>query len=585
LGNIYEQYLGHILKKSEKMAKLTENHAHRKEQGIYYTPTYIVDYIVKNTVREYCKDKTLEEISKIRILDPACGSGSFLIKAYDELYSIAKERIGSGEKSGIFKELRQDGELPLGHKFELVLRNIFGVDLDKKAMEITQLSLLLKLLENEGVGHKGGRLLPIIQNIKNGNSLIDDEAVAGDKAFKWEEQFKEIMGNGGFDVVIGNPPYVRPHNIPEEDKKYFWKHFETFRAKSDLYSCFMEEGIDLLKEGGLFSFIVPITWTSLESFFDIRRYIIDTCRVTKLVQLPKKVFQDSTVETCIFIVSKESDSKKRDNNEVTVESLNERRETERVKTFIQSKIKENHLYNFGLYSEEDGGNILTKIKNEGTKLGTMVEFFYGLKTGGDDKFISKIHKNKDYKKLLRSKDIGRYSKEFEGEYVWYVPKLMKKNKETARPGTRERFEAEKVVVARMGEEIVATFDDEKYYIKDGMLLLKKDIDLKYILGIVNSKLINYFYKNYFITVDVLKNALLTLPIKLADDRTVKRISDLVDKILSLNHRLASLGDKKTDERAKIEEEIKKTDAEIDEVVYKIYGITEEEKRVIEESLK
>jgi type I restriction-modification system DNA methylase subunit len=113
------------------------------------------------------------------------------------------------------------------------------------------------------------------------------------------------MENGGFDVIIGNPPYVRPHNLSQKDKEYFWKNLKTFRAKSDLYNCFMEKGIDIIREGGYFSFIVPHTWTSLESFYEIRKYILENCKVVKLVQLPKKVFQDATVETCIFVLSKE----------------------------------------------------------------------------------------------------------------------------------------------------------------------------------------------------------------------------------------------------------------------------------------
>jgi septal ring factor EnvC (AmiA/AmiB activator) len=136
----------------------------------------------------------------------------------------------------------------------------------------------------------------------------------------------------------------------------------------------------------------------------------------------------------------------------------------------------------------------------------------------------------------------------------------------------------------MGKQVVATYDDEEYYVKDAMLLLKKSgaSDLKYITAILNSKLINYYYKNYFITIDVLKNAVLELPIASADRDTTANISEMVKKIEVLNKRLNEMGDKKTDERARIEEEIKKTDKEIDELVYKLYDITEEEKKIIED---
>jgi len=578
LGNIYEQYLGHILRKTAKRAKVTESHARRKEHGIYYTPPYIVDYIVRNTLGELLKRKRPSEIEKIRALDPACGSGSFLIKSFDLLNEYWKEK----DKDYAQAQLDTTGQgTTFTRKTKILQNNIFGVDLDKQAVEIAQLNLLLKIAE------KGHRLPLLQQNIKCGNSLIDDPTVAGDKYFKWEEKFEVILDEGGFDVVIGNPPYVRPHKMDEKDKEFFWKNLKTFKAKSDLYSCFMEKGINLLREGGLFSFIVPHTWTSLESFYEIRKYILENCKVLKLVRLPKKVFQDATVETTIFILAKEPNKKNRDNNKIVVEALNEKGDITFVKKFTQSQITNNYLYNFELYTEEYANKILYKVKQTGERLGNLIDFVYGLKTGDDQKFLFDEPKNNECKKLLRSKDIGRYVKEFKGKYVWYVPNLMIRNKKTARPGGKERFETEKIVVARMGKQVVATYDDEDYYVKDAMLLLKKseESDLKYITAILNSKLINYYYKSYFITIDVLKNALLELPIASADRNTIANISEKVKKIEERNKRLNEMGDKKTDERARIDEEIKKTDKEIDELVYKLYGITEEEKEIIAGSLK
>lgn len=578
LGNIYEQYLGHILRKTAKRAKVTESHARRKEHGIYYTPPYIVDYIVRNTLGELLKRKRPNEIEKIRVLDPACGSGSFLIKSFDILNEYWKEK----DKDYAQAQLDTTGQgTTFTRKTKILQNNIFGVDLDKQAVEIAQLNLLLKIAE------KGHRLPLLQQNIKCGNSLIDDPTVAGDKYFKWEEKFEVILNEGGFDVVIGNPPYVRPHKMDKKDKEFFWKNLKTFKAKSDLYSCFMEKGINLLREGGLFSFIVPHTWTSLESFYEIRKYILENCKVLKLVRLPKKVFQDATVETTIFILAKEPNKKNRDNNKIVVEALNEKGDITFVKKFTQSQITNNYLYNFELYTEEYANKILYKVKQTGERLDNLIDFFYGLKTGDDHNFLFDEPKNNECKKLLRSKDIGRYVKEFKGKYVWYVPNLMIRNKKTARPGSKERFETEKIVVARMGKQVVATYDDEAYYVKDAMLLLKKseESNLKYITAILNSKLINYYYKNYFITIDVLKNALLELPIASADRNTTANISEKVKEIEELNKRLNEMGDKKTDERARIEEEIKKTDKEIDELVYKLYGITEEEKEIIEGSLK
>jgi len=360
LGNIYEQYLGHILKETAKQTRIKESHAHRKEQGIYYTPNSIVSYIVENTIGEMLKRKEASEVRKLKVVDPACGSGSFLIKAFDVLENYYEEH--PTEKQG---RLHITGDY-YTIKEQVLINNIYGVDLDHKAVEIAQLNLLLKVAEK---GHR----LPLLQkNIQNGNSLIDDERVAGDKAFEWKERFLDIMKDGGFDIVIGNPPYVRPHNIAKNDKEFLWTKYKTFKAKSDLYACFMECGINLLRLGGLCSFIVPQTWTSLESFYEIRKHIFDNCRIVRLVQLPKKVFQDATVETCIFVLSKEDDAEKRARNIVTVERLDENWQISTVKTFPQMKIKYNHLYNFELYSAEKSNDLLNKIKNRGKNLGELV---------------------------------------------------------------------------------------------------------------------------------------------------------------------------------------------------------------------
>jgi type I restriction-modification system DNA methylase subunit len=414
--------------------------------------------------------------------------------------------------------------------------------------------------------------------------------------FHWGFEFYEAFEldktkeERGFDVVIGNPPYVRPHKINKINKEILWKYLTTFKAKSDLYSCFMEKGIILLNEGGLLSYIVPHTWTSLESFFEIRKYILNNCKVLKLVHLPKKVFLDATVETTIFIMSKGLNSRVRDGNEIVVESLTDRGEITFFKKFKQFQIKSNYLYNFGLYIDKFDTNLLNKIKDRGERLGNFIEFHYGLKTGDDQKFVFDEPKFRECRKLLRSKDIGRYSKDFKREYVWYVPDRMIKNKKTARPGSKERFETEKIIVARMGKQVVATYDNEGYYVKDAMLLLKKSekINLIFITGILNSKLLNYYYKNYFITIDVLKNALLELPIIFAhsdpDDRFPHgRIVPLVEQMLELHEQLAKTTTE-TD-KAMLQRQIDATDQEIDNLVYELYELTPEEIAIVEESSK
>ncbi len=307
LGNIYEQYLGHILKKSEKRAKLTENHAHRKEQGIYYTPTYIVDYIVRNTLGELLKDKKIN-VEKIRVLDPACGSGSFLIKAFD----VLNEYYAKHDKNYSQTQIDFKTNMPFTTKTKILKNNIFGVDLDKQAVEIAQLNLLLKIAE------KGHRLPLLQENIKCGNSLIDDPTIAGDKAFDWNKEFPEVMKEGGFDVVIGNPPYVDIKRLSPKIVRYFFDKYSTVENRMNLYAVFVEQSLSLLKDGGFFGFIIPNSILYNESYQKIRTLLLDKVTLKKIIRLPDNVFQNVKVETIILVYQKKKEKTKKPNCEVLI---------------------------------------------------------------------------------------------------------------------------------------------------------------------------------------------------------------------------------------------------------------------------
>src|SRR3989338_1116864 len=287
LGNIYEQYLGHILKKTAKRASLTEGKAYRKEQGIYYTPTYVVDYIVKNTIGELAKDKKFD-LKNIKVLDPACGSGSFLIKAFDYLITLDKKK--NGEKAQHKLDLT-GASASYGRKVEILKENIFGVDLDPKAVEIAQLNLLLKTAE------KKHRLPTLQENIKVGNSLIDDSAVAGDRAFKWEDEFKDVMKDGGFDVVIGNPPYGA--ELSKEEQDYLNKVYDI--GSTDTAILFIKKANELLKKDGKLGFIVPKALCFASNYKKIREFIWDN--VETIVDCGK-VWKEVKLEQVIFILSK-----------------------------------------------------------------------------------------------------------------------------------------------------------------------------------------------------------------------------------------------------------------------------------------
>jgi type I restriction-modification system DNA methylase subunit len=390
LGNIYEQYLGNVLKSTPKRAKLEESKTHRKEQGIYYTPSYIVDYIVKNTVGEFIKTHSPEEIRKVRILDPACGSGSFLIRAYKELeeywskyYEKNKEISESARtvRQTKFNTDMEGNEIEFySTKTEILKNNIFGVDLDPKAVEIAQLNLLLQISERK---HR----LPLLQNnIKVGNSLIDDPSVS-DRAFKWEEEFPEIMKEGGFDIVIGNPPYIRMQSLNKNETEYFNKIYYSSEKNYDIYMLFIERGFKQLKQRGELGFILPHKFFEGENGTKIRQFISDSKSLDRIINFnTNQIFESATTYTCLLFLNKTYHKKfyyKEYNlgeNFRTLDNVNfEIRDVESLGA---------EPWNF---TSEQASKILTKIRTNGISFSDITrKIFKGSSTGNDDVFLLDI---------------------------------------------------------------------------------------------------------------------------------------------------------------------------------------------------
>ena len=583
LGNIYEQYLGRILKKVGKTSKLEASKAKRKSEGIYYTPTYIVDYIVKNTVGEYIKTHKEKDIENVKILDPACGSGSFLLKAYDTLENYWKEK-------GKLDQTKLEDSGSYSKKVEIVTKNIFGVDLDEKAVEIAQLNLLLKIAE------KRKRLPTLQKNIKNGNSLIDDPKIAGDKAFKWEDEFSDIMKKGGFDVVIGNPPYdvIYSNSNPEEYKFYKSKSgYISAEYNPNLFTLFIERGISLLRDGGILGFIVPNSIINNKYFCNLRKLILEKTIISQIYDLKKDVFKSANIDTCIIIIQKELNEQVRLNNKLTFYSgdadatgleIKDKREITQ-KSFLKT-----NFYSFNVVTDLKFDKIKEKIEKDSIKLGEIAEVYRGMVTRDNKECIFDVQKNEKYKPLLSGRDIGRYWLKFNNKYIYF-------DKSSIGGGcwdekvylNKQKLLVQLIRNLKLSRRLLVAYDDEKYYALQNLnnIIIDENTGYptKYVLGIINSSLINYWFKKLFVDINIKRIYLKQIPIKIASETQKQALIKLVDKMLSLNKRLNEIGDKKTDERTRIEEDLQKTDTEIDELVYKLYGITEEEKKIIEESLK
>lgn len=571
LGSIYEQYLGVVLRGTEKRVKLDLLSGKRKSMGIYYTPSYIVDYIVKNAVGEYIKDKSIDEILNVKILDPACGSGSFLIRAFQEVCNAIEERLKKGEKSKKWSSFNSYNErLSIGQKATILTNCIYGVDLDEKAVELAQLNLLLKILEEE-TRETRKRVLPTMKdNIKNGNSLIDDYKIAGDKAFNWNAQFPDVFKQGGFDVVIGNPPYGAKFN--DEEKDYLKKNYPYSDIEIESYILFIEKANSLLKERGYLGFIIPSNILTNVRYKKIRSFLLEKTTIKTLIDLGSNVFGEASVDSSILIFEKEV-SKENKINTANYEFSPKDLTKINYNFFNQASFERNPSKIFNIYINKNMDSVLSRIENCSERLGDFVDISRGIELGYNSEFVADTKKNGKYEPLIAGRCLSRYNLLFNNKYILFDEKNKKIYKD------REIYLKEKLLIRRIGHEIIGVYDDKGYYnVCDVYNILSKGkLSLKLLLGIINSKLISFYLKNKFKSAKKLFpkipiENLLKIPIKLPDEKQAKKIKDLVDRIMKLY-------------KEKSESQIVNVEYEIDEEIYKLYGIAEEEKKIIEESLK
>jgi hypothetical protein len=321
LGHIFENSLNEIESVNAEIegADFDKQTSKRKKDGVFYTPKYITKYIVENTVGKLCAEKKTdlgikeEEYFKGRknrnkatianlvdlldtyrdwllqltICDPACGSGAFLNQALNFL--IAEHTYIDELKTKVLGGGFQFSDI----ENTILENNIFGVDLNEESVEIAKLSLWLRTAQPRR------KLNDLSSNIKCGNSLIDSKAVAGDKAFHWEIQFPQVFEKGGFDVIIGNPPYGV--NITT-GKEYFRKHYECIEGPFEIYKIFIEKSLHLLKPLGLLGFITPDTWINLSYFKKTRKIIFENYHLVFCSETLYQVFSDAVVDTNIYII-------------------------------------------------------------------------------------------------------------------------------------------------------------------------------------------------------------------------------------------------------------------------------------------
>ena len=657
LGHIFEQSISDIeeLKKSISGEEFDQKKSKRKKDGIFYTPQYITKYIVENSIKNWLDDKRKElgeddlpklnekdyifDIAKknytknyrkhiefwqqyreavrnIKIIDPACGSGAFLITAFEFLLNYNKYLDDK-----IF-DLVGTSDLFSDRTKEILQNNIFGVDLNKESVEITKLSLWLKTAD------KNKTLASLENNIKCGNSLIDDPEIAGNLAFNWEKEFPEIFANGGFDIVVGNPPYVlcQPSNTNEKTLK-FYNNFEVSSYKIDLYHLFFEKGIILSKNNGYISFITPNTYLVNKYNLKLREFILRNTQIKEIINYKNIVFEDANVDVSTIILKK---SKYTDENvKILLSSKNE------------NKIVLEKQQNDWLKDDEKIFNLRKEFPinfSNCISLKEIAKTYFGIQAFDKKSSISQKKENEKYLPMIDGANVFRYQFSKYNQYFNFIDDNIKSG------GDYKVYEKERIVIRQIGKTPIIGYCEANILTSNtiyNIFSITDKFNLKYIFTLLNSKLLKKYWeykyndnKNLFPKIKGYQ--LDDLPLVNIPLEKQQPFIEKADKMLSLNRELQDLSQKfqrmvlrKFDleklstklqewhlldfsdfikelkrlkvklslsqeseweeyfleEKSKavaIDSEIKNTDKEIDSMVYRLYDLTDEEIKIIEE---
>ncbi len=673
LGHIFEHSLNEIEEIEQKinlnLQGFKSRTSKRKKDGVFYTPKYITQYIVENTIGTLCTEKRKEMniyeiefdnsyntkrgklnkkgkelfsnfnkykkwLESLKILDPACGSGAFLNQA---LQFLIKEHKFIDDLTA---ELTKQKIRLFDTDKNILENNLYGVDINEESVDIAKLSLWLRTAQ------KGRKLSTLNENIKCGNSLIDDPEVAGNKAFDWNIEFKEIMENGGFDVVIGNPPWGAKLN--KKNILYLNKLYPNISKTKDTYLYFIIKFNNFLKENGVFSFIIPNTWLLINSAKKFREQLLKK-NITEIADYGDNVFADATVESMILTIK---------NNNYQNKNVQTYRFKNQLQIFDSLTKKNNWIkdeyFKINIERTDKIDTIIDNLYKLAVPFKNVAEIIWGIKPyqvgHGKPKQTREMLKNRIYhsntkhdekwKPLLVGSNINRYSRTTNNiQYILYGKNLMY-------PSNEDKILKNKILLRQTSDILRACFDDKAFYCQNSLFIITSDnINLKYLTILLNSKLLNFVYSIFNpqtgkVFAEIKPSVVKSLPIKIITNETQKTFIKKADKMLSLNkvfqtdkdnflqtlreeksilklsrklqnfHNLEfdefkkelrkkkvkfSLGTENNEWREyfntskekinKLQTQINQTDKEIDKMVYELYELTDKEIEIVEKSVK
>jgi predicted type IV restriction endonuclease len=606
LGNTYETYLGHRLELKDGRIDLAERRDLRKGAGIYYTPTYIVRYIVDNTLGRKLAELEAQhglhaghEARKLKILDPACGSGSFLIYAFDVLakfYENCNERITT-ENTRLLKDSKPGEQLETRaavkslpkrlYDFPKIIleENLYGVDLDEEAAELASVNLIMKAFDRVS---SNGRKLPLIlnQNIKVGNSLIGflpgaklwqkaaipnkdlqhlialrqqaramgddntkrkllDEAEkeirrvaeplsaplkkffpdpAVKHPFHWPAEFPEVFvrENPGFDVIVGNPPYVSVTRIAADDREYLLELYETAEGRFDLYITFLERGLNVLRQDGIISFINPIKFAIYANGRKLRQMLLRALTLEEIVDISQcdDVFHDPSTYPCMLRIRKTLPAA---DHEVALLRVTERKcapvlASLRAAQFSLRRTAAMLSAPDAIISTNPNGSVdavVEKLTRQNLRLGDWLSIEQCIRIGGREarerlvmsedamRRLTATQQNECHR-MLDGEHLDRYLIEWDGSYLRYIPT------ELYNPKNKKLLESPKILVKRVAVRLTAVPDDGKpdgfYYPLNTIYALVPKPECRYSLpfltALLNGRLLDFAYKQQFRAISV-----------------------------------------------------------------------------------
>ncbi|SDF08198.1 TaqI-like C-terminal specificity domain-containing protein [Sporolituus thermophilus DSM 23256] len=534
----------------------------RRARGRYYTPAKIIDFIMAWTV-EAC---VITQNPYVRVLDPACGCGNFLVKAYD----VLRRKFCDARPILQIKYPEVDWSDDGIHR-HIIRYNLWGADIDGTAAKIAALSLLLK---------RPGASRDLAPNIRQCDSLRrpDDNSSSSDKIF-WA---------AAYDYVVGNPPYLSfglrgGQVLDPEYGKYLRQAFTACAEyKISYYALFMQRGIELLKPGGRLGFIVPDSFLLGRYFSKLRRYLLDNTAVKAIVHIAAPVFHQAALGfSAIGIFEKEQDQRKRDANTVKIYSVKDFAELPLVKTccqYEQDYFNRQVFCRFRLFFDLAAKKLVDKL-DRGIYLGKFAVGHTGIRALVRQKdIVAQTRLGETWRPgLISGSQVIRFGLKYKGHWLNIDPRLLYKG------GWREEVVRQrKILVRQTGYNIIACIDEQGYYHLNNIhsfVLKNNEVSLEYLLMLLNSRLMSFYY--HVTTLEFGRpmaqtdiETLERLPVRFTPE-AIREANGLVRKMTDCLQR-----SEQGDGMAGREQE--RLAARMDELVYQIYGLTAEEINCVED---